>query len=62
VDLKGCILGKFHPFVARRFDVRIDARAHSGESWNYVLRSVSCNVEDFTPYTKFRDLILATNL
>ena len=62
MDLTSCILGKFlvvHTFVASRFQVRLDARAPSGESWIYML---SCNIEDLTPSTTFRDLILATNL
>jgi len=65
VDLTCSILGKFlvvHTFVARRFQVRLDARAPSGEIWNYLLRRLSCKVEDLTPYTPFRYLILATNL
>jgi len=65
VDLTICILGKFlvvHSFVARRFRVRLDARAPSGEIWNYLLRRISSNVEDLTTSTPFRDLILVTNL
>jgi len=65
MDLTSCILCKylvFHTFVARRFQVRLDARAPSVESWSYLLRRLSCNVEDITPSTPFRDLILATNL
>jgi len=65
VDLTCCILGKFlvvHTFVARRFQVRLDARSPSSEIWNYLLRRLSCKVEDLTPSTPFRDLILATNL
>jgi len=65
VDLTSCILGKVlvvHPFVARRFQVRLDARVPSGEIWNYLLRRISCNVEDLTPSTPFRDVFLATNL
>ena len=49
-------------FVARRLQVLQDARAHSGESWNYLSRRLSCNVEDLTLSTPFRDHILATNL
>ena len=48
-------------FVARHFQVCLDARDPSGESWNYLLRRLSCNVEDLTPSTPFSDLILATN-
>jgi len=65
VVLTSCILDKFlvdSTFVARRFQVRLDARVPSGESWNYLLRSLSCNVEDITHSAPFRDLILATNL
>jgi len=65
MDLTSCILGKFlvvHTFVARRFQVRLDTRTPSGGSWNDLLRRLSCNVEDLTPSTPFRDLILATNL
>jgi len=65
MDLTSCILCKYlvvHTFVARRFQVRLDARAPSVESWSYLLRRLSCNVEDITPSTLFRDLILATNL
>jgi len=65
MDLTSCIMGKFfvvHTFVARRFQVRLDTRDPSGESWNYLLRSLSCNVEDLVPSTAFRDLILATNV
>jgi len=65
MDLTSCNLGKFlvvHTFVASRFQVRLDARAPSGESWIYLLTRLSCNVEDLTPSTPFRDLILATNL
>ena len=65
MDLTICILGKIlvvHTFVARRFQVRLDARAPSGEIRIYLLRRMSCNVEDLTPSTPFRDLILATNL
>jgi len=49
VDLKSFILGKFlvvHTFVARRFQVRLDARAPSGESWKYLLRRLSCIAKD----------------
>ena len=63
--MTSCIMGKFlvvHTFVASRFQVRLDARAPSGESWIYLLTRLSCNVEDLTPSTPFRDLILATNL
>jgi hypothetical protein len=59
VDLTICILSKFlvvHSFVARRFGVRLDASAPSGEIWNYLLRRISCNVEDLTTSTPFRDL------
>jgi len=65
VDLTSCILGKFlvvHTFVARHFQVCLDARAPSGEIWNYLLRRMYCNVKDLTPSTPFRDLILATNV
>ena len=65
MDLTRCILCKFlvDPIlVARRFELRLDARAPSGEIWNYVLRKLSVNGEDLTPSRPFRDLILATNL
>jgi len=61
VDLTSCIV-VVHTFVARRLQVSLDARAPSGESWNYLLSVLSCNVEDLTPSTPFRDMILATNL
>jgi len=60
-----CNLGKFlvvPTFVARRLQVRLDARAPSGERCNYLSRRLSCNFEDLTPSTAFRDLFLATNL
>jgi len=60
-----CIMGKFlvvHTFVARRLQVRLDARAPSGESLSYLLRRLFCNVEGLNPSTPFRDLIIATNL
>jgi len=62
---KSCNLGKIlvvPSFVARHFQVRLDARAPSGECWNYLLRRLSCNVEDLTPSTPFSYLILTTNL
>ena len=65
MDLTTCILGKFlvvHTFVARRFQVRLDDRAPSGGKSNYLLRRLSCNVEELTPSTPFRGLILDTNL
>ena len=64
-DLKSCNLGKYlvvPTFLARRLQVRLDARASSGESWNYLQRSLSGNVKDLIPSTPFRDLILATYL
>jgi len=65
VDLTRCFLGNFlvvHTSVARRFQVCLDARVPSGKIWNYLLTRMSCNVEDLTPSTPFRDLILAANL
>jgi len=65
VDLTSCFLGNFlvvHTLVVRRFQVCLDARAPSGEIWIYLLRRLSCIVEEFSPSTPFRDLILATNL
>jgi len=65
VDLTSCNVGKFlvvTTFVARYFQVRLDARAPSGECWNYLLRRLSCNVEELPPSTLFRDLIHSTNL
>jgi len=65
MDLTTCNVGKFlvvPTFVARRLQVILDARAPSGESWNYLSRRLSLNVKDITPSTPFRDLILATNL
>jgi len=65
VDLTSCIMGKYlevHTFVARRLQVRLGARAPSGESWNYLLRRLFCNVEGLNSSTPFRDQILATNL
>ena len=65
-DLKSCKLGKFlvvPTFIARRLYVRLNARAPSGESWNYLSRMLYCNIEeDLTPSTPYRDLIFATNL
>ena len=40
----------------------ISDKIPSGESWNYLSRMLSYNIEDLTPSTPFRDLILATNL
>jgi len=57
----GQVLSSSH-LIARRFQVRLDARAPGGEIWNYLSRSLSSNVEYFTPSTPFVDLILATNL
>ena len=65
MDLTSCIMGKFlvvHTFFARRLQVRLGAKAPSGESWNYLLRRLFCNVEGLNPSMPFRDLILATNL
>ena len=65
MDLTSCNLGKFSVvpiFVARRFKGRLDARDPSGEIWNYLLRRLFFNVENLTPSTPFRDVILATNL
>ena len=65
MDLRRCNLGKFlvvHPFFARRPQVRQDAGAPSGESWNYLSGTLSCNIEVLTLSTSFRDLFLPTNL
>jgi len=65
MDLKRRNLGKFlvvPTFVARRLQVLLDARAPSGENWNYLSRRISCMVKDLTPSTPFRDLFLATNV
>jgi len=65
MDLTRCNLGKFlvvHTFVARRLQVRQDATAPSGESWNYLSRNLFCNIEELIPSTPFRDLFLATKL
>jgi len=46
MDMTRCNLGKFlvvPTFVARRLQVRKDAREPSGESWNYLSRRQSCN-------------------
>jgi len=43
-------------FVARRLQVRKDARDPSGESWNYLSRRLSCNLAEMTSSTPFRDL------
>jgi len=43
MDLTSCNLGKFlvvHTFVARHLQVRQDARVPSGESCNYLSRSL----------------------
>jgi len=65
MDLRRCNLGKFlvvHTFVAQRFQVRQDARAPSGEIWNYLSSNLSCNIEELTPSMPFRDLFHSTNL
>jgi len=65
MDLTSCNLGKslvVPTFLARRLQVRQDARAPSGESWKYLSRRLFCNVKDLTPSTPFRDLLLATTL
>jgi len=65
MDMGRCNLGKFlvvPTFVASRLQVRKDARDPSGESWNYLSRSQSCNFTEKTASTPFRDLFLATNL
>jgi len=54
MDVTRCNLDKFlvvPTFVARRLQVRLDARAPSGEIWNYLSRRLSCNVEYLTPST-----------
>jgi len=54
MDLTRCNLGKFlvvPTFVVGRLQVRVDNRAPSGEIWNYLSRSLSCNVEYLTPST-----------
>jgi len=65
MDLARCNLCKFlvvPTFVARRLQVLLDVRAPSGETWNYLSRKMSCNVEDLKPTTPFWDLFLSTNL
>jgi len=65
MDMARCNLGKFlvvSTLVARRLQVRKDARDPSGESWNYLSRRQSCNFAETTASTPFRDLYLATNL
>jgi len=65
VDFTRCNLGKFlvvPTFVARHLQVRLDARAPSGESWKYLSSRLSFNVENLTLSTTFRDLFQATNL
>jgi hypothetical protein len=65
MDSTQCNLGKFlvvPTFVARRLQVRKDARDPSGESWDYLPRRLSCNFEEMTTSTPFRDLFLTTNL
>jgi len=57
----GRVLGSTH-LVAIRFQVRLDARAPSGESWNYLSRTLYSNVECLTHSKPFGDLFLATNL
>ena len=52
MDLTSCNLGKFlvvHTFVARFLQIRQDARAPSGERWNYLSKRLSCNIEELTP-------------
>ena len=64
MDLTSCILGKFlvvHTFVARRLQIRQDAKAPSGESCNYLSISLSCNIEELTTKSTFRYLFLSTN-
>jgi len=65
MDLTRCNLSKFlvvTTFVARRLLVCLDARFRSGDSWNYLSRRLSCNVEYLTPSAPFRELFPATNL
>jgi len=53
MDQTRCNLRKFlvvPTFVARRLQVRPDARVPSGESWNYLSRGLSCNFEYLTPF------------
>jgi len=57
-------LGKFlvvPTFVARRLQVRKDARDPSGKSWNHLSRMLSCNYAEKSSSTPFRVLFLATN-
>jgi len=54
MDLTRCKLGNFlvvPTFVARHLQERLDARAPSNESWNYLSRRLSCNGEYLTPST-----------
>ena len=65
MDTTRCNLGKLlvvPTFVAKRLQVRKDARDPSGESWNYLSRRLSCNFAEMTSSTPFRDLFLATIL
>jgi len=65
MDMTRCNLGKFlvvPTFVARRLQVRKDARDPSGESWNYLSKRQSCFFAQKTASMPFRDLFLATNL
>jgi len=65
MDMTRCNLGKIlvvQTFVARRLQVRKDARDPSGESWSYLSRRLSCKFEEMTVSTPFSDLFLATNL
>jgi len=59
MDTTRCNLGKLlvvPTFVAKRLQVRKDARDPSGESWNYLSRRLSCNFAEMTSSTPYRDL------
>ena len=61
MDMKSCNLVKFlvvPTFVARRLQVRQDARVPSGESWNYLYRRPSCNFAEINSSTPFTELFL----
>jgi len=56
-----CKLGKFlvvPTLVTRRLHICNAARDPSGEKWNYLSRSLSCNFPEMAAFTPFRDLFL----
>jgi len=63
MDMTRCNQGKFlvvPTFDAWRLQVRQDATAPTGESWNYLTRRLSCNFAEISPSTSFTDMFLPT--